>query len=152
WLRFQNKCFLFKGKKNEIQGNWSFARSWCREQGGELAIIDSQYENGRIANTELVSIHSRAELEFIRNLNYTKNHHIWIGLTRDRNFGWGWTDSTPLGYVNWAPGEPNAAFHPGEAAEENCVEMYPDGRWNDNNCMLQKVKRFINIRHLPSLI
>nr|XP_020506487.1 macrophage mannose receptor 1-like [Labrus bergylta] len=95
---------------------------------------DSQHYCQSI-KAELVSIHSRAEVEFIRNLNYTNNHNIWIGLTRDNNFGWGWTDRTSLGFLNWAQGEPNAAFHPGEVAEENCVEMYADGRWNDNNCL-----------------
>lgn len=52
--------------------------------------------------------------------------------------GWAWTDKTSLGFLNWAPGEPNAAYHPGEVAEENCVEMYPDGRWNDNNCLQKR--------------
>lgn len=46
-MRFKNKCFLFKGKKDELKANWSYARSWCREQGGDLAVIDDQYENGR---------------------------------------------------------------------------------------------------------
>ncbi len=45
-MRFKDKCFLFKGKKDDIQANWSDARSWCKEQGGELAVIDNQYENG----------------------------------------------------------------------------------------------------------
>ncbi|KAF7653995.1 hypothetical protein LDENG_00075190, partial [Lucifuga dentata] len=90
------------------------------------------------ARAELASIHSRAELEFIRSLNNTQIHHVWLGLTRDQNFGWAWTDKTPLGFLNWAPGEPNAAFHPGQVGEENCVEMYPDGRWNDNNCMQKR--------------
>lgn len=52
--------------------------------------------------------------------------------------GWAWTDKTSLGFLNWAPGEPNAAFHPGEVAEENCVEMYLDGRWNDNDCLQKR--------------
>lgn len=39
---------MFKGKKDDIKANWSYARSWCREQGGELAIIDDQYENGEL--------------------------------------------------------------------------------------------------------
>lgn len=71
-------------------------------------------------------------------MNHSTHHNVWIGLTRDRNFGWAWTDSTPLAYLNWAPGEPNMAFHPGQIAEENCVEMYPDGRWNDNNCLQKR--------------
>uniref|UniRef100_A0A7N9AUC1 C-type lectin domain-containing protein n=1 Tax=Mastacembelus armatus TaxID=205130 RepID=A0A7N9AUC1_9TELE len=89
------------------------------------------HTSARSPQGHLVSIHSRAEVEFIRNLNYTKTHPIWIGLTRDH--GWGWTDKTSVGFFNWATGEPNAAFHPGEVGEENCVEMYDDGRWNDNN-------------------
>uniref|UniRef100_A0A3Q3EBJ6 C-type lectin domain-containing protein n=1 Tax=Hippocampus comes TaxID=109280 RepID=A0A3Q3EBJ6_HIPCM len=57
---------------------------------------------------------------------------------RETTVGWGWTDKTPVGFLNWAPGEPNAAFHPGQVAEENCVEMYPDGRWNDNDCLQKR--------------
>ncbi|XP_047425524.1 macrophage mannose receptor 1 [Mugil cephalus] len=113
---------------NGQQGfSWPEARHYCQS-----------------GNSELVSIHSRAELEFIRNLNYTKYHHVWIGLTRDNNFGWGWTDQTPVEFLNWAPGEPNTAFHPGQAGEEKCVEMYQDGRWNDNNCL---EKRGFACRH-----
>ncbi|KAK0140766.1 Macrophage mannose receptor 1 [Merluccius polli] len=89
------------------------------------------------ARAELVSIHTRAEMVFLLQHNFTK-HHVWIGLTRDRNLGWGWTDNTGLDYVNWADGEPNEAFHPGDAVDENCVEMYPDGRWNDNNCLQKR--------------
>uniref|UniRef100_A0A8C2IHI8 C-type lectin domain-containing protein n=1 Tax=Cyprinus carpio TaxID=7962 RepID=A0A8C2IHI8_CYPCA len=87
---------------------------------------------------ELASIHSRAEVEFIRNINYTKYHNVWIGLTRDRSYGWGWTDLTSLGFTNWAPGEPNEAFHDGDVGKENCVEMYHDGTWNDNNCVQKR--------------
>lgn len=58
--------------------------------------------------------------------------------------GWAWTDHSSLGFVNWAPGEPNEAFHPGEATDENCVEMRSDGTWNDNNCL---VKRGFVCRH-----
>uniref|UniRef100_A0A3Q0SQD5 C-type lectin domain-containing protein n=1 Tax=Amphilophus citrinellus TaxID=61819 RepID=A0A3Q0SQD5_AMPCI len=105
----------------------------------------------QMGRMELVSLHSRAEVEFIRNHNVTKYHNIWIGLTRDSNFGWSWTDKTSIGFLNWAPNEPNAVFHPGNMPE-NCVEMYPDGRWNDNNCMEKRgfacrhrqCKQFIN--------
>lgn len=52
--------------------------------------------------------------------------------------GWAWTDYTSLGFLNWAPGEPNEAFHPGEVGDENCVEMRSDGSWNDNNCLAKR--------------
>ncbi|XP_024917706.1 macrophage mannose receptor 1 isoform X1 [Cynoglossus semilaevis] len=119
WIPYGRYCYLVYNSEKGY--SWPDSRHYCQE-----------------AKAELVSIHSRAEVEFIRNLNYTKKHNIWIGLTRDRNFGWGWTDKTSVGYVNWAPGEPNAAFHPGDVAEENCVEMYDDGRWNDNNCLQKR--------------
>ncbi|XP_051907364.1 macrophage mannose receptor 1 [Hippocampus zosterae] len=119
WIPYGRYCYWVY---NEQKGfSWPDSRHYCQE-----------------AKTELASFHSRAELEFIRNLNHTKYHNFWIGLTRDRNFGWSWTDKTPLGFLNWAPGEPNAAFHPGQVAEENCVEMYHDGRWNDNDCLQKR--------------
>uniref|UniRef100_A0A3B5KQG0 C-type lectin domain-containing protein n=1 Tax=Xiphophorus couchianus TaxID=32473 RepID=A0A3B5KQG0_9TELE len=101
--------------------SWNDARHYCQS-----------------VRTELTSIHSRAEIEFIRNLNFTKKHNIWIGLTRDRNCELSSTYKTSLGFVNWAQGEPNSAFHPGDIAEENCVEMYLDGHWNDNNCLQKR--------------
>ncbi|XP_041666073.1 macrophage mannose receptor 1 [Cheilinus undulatus] len=120
WIPYGRYCYTVY---NEQQGfSWPDSRHYCQSiRGGDLA-----------------SIHSRAEVEFIRNLNHTKYHNLWIGLTRDNNFGWGWTDKTSVSFLNWAQGEPNAAFHHGEVAEENCVEMYADGHWNDNNCLQKR--------------
>ncbi|CAJ1070748.1 macrophage mannose receptor 1 [Xyrichtys novacula] len=119
WAPYGRFCYVVY---NGQQGfSWPDSRHYCQSFKAELA-----------------SIHSRAEVEFIRNINSSKEHNLWIGLTRDNNFGWGWTDKTALGFLNWAQGEPNAAFHPGEVAEESCVEMYPDGRWNDNNCLQKR--------------
>ncbi|XP_055010163.1 macrophage mannose receptor 1 [Boleophthalmus pectinirostris] len=103
---------------------------------------DSRYYCQK-GQSELVSLHSRADVEFLRNLGDQKVHNIWIGLTRDQNFGWAWTDLTSVGFLNWAQGEPNNVFHPGNE-EEKCVEMYPDGHWNDNNCL---AKRGFACRH-----
>ncbi|KAK5879066.1 hypothetical protein CesoFtcFv8_024411 [Champsocephalus esox] len=119
WIPYGRYCYFVY---NQQQGfSWPDSLHYCQA-----------------AKADLLSLHSRAEVEFIRNLNHTKYHNIWIGLTRDRNFGWGWTDKTSLGFLNWAAGEPNAAFHPGEVAEENCVEMFQDGNWNDNNCLQKR--------------
>ncbi|KAM6984693.1 macrophage mannose receptor 1-like [Aplochiton taeniatus] len=119
WAHYGRHCYFVY---NGAQGfSWPEARHYCQ-----------------LAKAELVSIHSRAEVEFVRNINYSRVHNVWIGLTRDQNYGWGWTDRTSLGFVNWAPGEPNEAFHPGSVGMENCVEMYPDGNWNDNNCVQKR--------------
>uniref|UniRef100_H3CQ11 C-type lectin domain-containing protein n=1 Tax=Tetraodon nigroviridis TaxID=99883 RepID=H3CQ11_TETNG len=119
WVPYGRYCYLVV---NTQQGfSWPDSRHYCLSIRGELA-----------------SFHSRAEVEFVRNLNHTKYHNLWIGLTRDSNLGWAWTDETSLGFLNWAPGEPNSAFHPGSAVEENCVEMYLDGLWNDNSCLQRR--------------
>lgn len=67
WWSYGRHCyFAYNGK---VGFSWPEARHFCQEvNGGELA-----------------SIHSRAEVEFIRNINYTKYHYVWIGLTRDRS-------------------------------------------------------------------
>ncbi|XP_007252805.3 macrophage mannose receptor 1 [Astyanax mexicanus] len=109
--------FVYNGKTGF---SWPEARHYCQLiKGGDLA-----------------SVHSRAEVEFIRNINYTKYHNVWLGLTRDGSLGWGWTDLTALAFTNWAPGEPNEAYH--DLGMEDCVEMYPDGTWNDNNCFQKR--------------
>lgn len=66
WASYGHHCYYVY---NGDQGfSWPDSRHYCQSIRGELA-----------------SIHSRAEVEFIRNLNYTKKHNIWIGLTRDNN-------------------------------------------------------------------
>uniref|UniRef100_A0A3Q3ALL9 C-type lectin domain-containing protein n=1 Tax=Kryptolebias marmoratus TaxID=37003 RepID=A0A3Q3ALL9_KRYMA len=117
WVPYGRYCYYVF---NEKQGySWPDARHFCQSFWSDL-----------------VSIHSRAELEFIRNMNYTKNHNIWIGLTRDRNFGWGWMDKTPVAFLNWAAGEPNSAFHPGEVSKTK-------------SALVQETKQLENITIIP---
>ncbi|XP_038845355.1 macrophage mannose receptor 1 [Salvelinus namaycush] len=119
WVPYGRYCyFVYNGPQGY---SWPEARHYCQ-----------------IVRGDLVSIHSRAEVEFITKMNYTREHNVWIGLTRDNNFGWSWTDMQALAFLNWAPNEPNEAFHQGDVGRENCVEMYPDGQWNDNNCVQKR--------------
>ncbi|KAL0965896.1 hypothetical protein UPYG_G00287380 [Umbra pygmaea] len=119
WAPYGRYCYFIY---NEAQGfSWPESRHYCQ-----------------LAKGDLVSIHSRAEMEFLIKLNTKKIHNVWIGLTRDNNFGWSWSDLNSLAFLNWAANEPNEAFHPGDVGRENCVEMYPDGLWNDNNCVQKR--------------
>uniref|UniRef100_A0A8C4F6M3 C-type lectin domain-containing protein n=1 Tax=Dicentrarchus labrax TaxID=13489 RepID=A0A8C4F6M3_DICLA len=151
-MRFKDKCFIFKGKKNDIRANWTYARSWCRDQGGELSPCPSGYISWyqncyklveepatwteaqvacQLQGGNLASIDMSYDQAFVAGV-------VSYFLVTQEDVGWGWTDKTSLGFLNWAPGEPNAAFHPGDVAEESCVEMYHDGRWNDNNCLQKR--------------
>uniref|UniRef100_A0A3P9HLD7 C-type lectin domain-containing protein n=1 Tax=Oryzias latipes TaxID=8090 RepID=A0A3P9HLD7_ORYLA len=108
WLRFKNKCFLFKGKKNDIKGNWSYARNWCKEQGGDLAIIDDQYEN---------------DLE----------HPAWIGLSdllAENQYAWS-DGVSPVLYTHWDNNEPNNV---GGTVSRMHVLRWFHGTWNDTKC------------------
>ncbi|RXM90714.1 C-type lectin lectoxin-Lio2 [Acipenser ruthenus] len=116
WHTYGRYCYLVVSEKKGF--SWPDSRHYCQ-----------------MGSAELASIHSRAEVEFLVKLNYTRYHNLWIGLTKDSSYGWAWTDKSSFGFVNWAPGEPNEIFHPGGGAEK-CVEMYvQDGKWNDNNCL-----------------
>lgn len=66
WEPYGHHCYyVYNGQQGF---SWPDSRHYCQSIRAELA-----------------SVHSRAEVEFIRNLNYTKIHNIWIGLTRDSN-------------------------------------------------------------------
>uniref|UniRef100_A0A3Q3FSP5 C-type lectin domain-containing protein n=1 Tax=Labrus bergylta TaxID=56723 RepID=A0A3Q3FSP5_9LABR len=110
WIRFNNKCFMFKGKKGEIKANWSYARSWCKDQGGDLAVIDNQYEN---------------DLEL----------PTWIGMSDllvENQYAWS-DGVSPVLYTNWNDKEPNNA-----GGAEHCVALAHNhlvsGKWNDDAC------------------
>lgn len=55
WLRFHNKCYIIRGRHthHEERANWTYARDWCKNQEGHLAVIDDINENGKCPNEEL---------------------------------------------------------------------------------------------------
>uniref|UniRef100_A0AAY4ET13 C-type lectin domain-containing protein n=1 Tax=Denticeps clupeoides TaxID=299321 RepID=A0AAY4ET13_9TELE len=112
WYEFGEFCY----KPFEEKKTWYAARSACR------AINLLEFWNTASQTHPPYSL--------------LATNDVWIGLN-DLDFpvGWGWTDMTALGFVNWAPGEPNGIFHGANLGNEDCVEMYPDGLWNDNNCL-----------------
>ena len=72
-----------------------------------------------------MSIHNVHDVSFLTN-NFNTDG-VWIGLTTNRADGWQWSDGTAVQYTNWAKGEPSSD-------DENCVEMYKTGEWNDARC------------------
>uniref|UniRef100_H2XKA0 C-type lectin domain-containing protein n=1 Tax=Ciona intestinalis TaxID=7719 RepID=H2XKA0_CIOIN len=76
----------------------------------------------------LASVHSDIENKAL--LSWLNEKTAWLGLKRNGWGGWDWVDGTAVDYTNWGESEPNNAGETGEA----CVEMYNNGKWNDNFC------------------
>lgn len=92
---------------------YKVAQRFCEENGGSLVKIDSQAKNDAIAKKV-------AEID-----EWT----FFIGATDEKEEGtFVWQDGSPLTYQNWAKSEPNNDTICGE---ENYVQMYKDGTWND---------------------
>lgn len=75
------------------QGTWSQTEAFAMTLGGHLVTINDAAENSWLVTNFL-------------NPNPTINP--WIGLhDQDNNNVWEWISGEPVGYLNWAPGEPN---------------------------------------------
>ena len=64
WRAYGRFCYFVYDSQKGL--SWAEAQHYCQ-----------------LGSAQLASFHSRAEVEFIRQMNYTKYHHLWIGLTRD---------------------------------------------------------------------
>ncbi|XP_063960381.1 brevican core protein-like [Lytechinus pictus] len=112
--------------------SWIYFRGSCYGYFSEEAIFETALSNcrgvkisGRRAN--ILSIHSREELNFIWNMEGI-NPSVWLGR---RQPGGGsfvtWTDGSPVDFTNWAPGQPDT--------DKQCVGMdMDDGKWLTRMC------------------
>ncbi|XP_070783907.1 macrophage mannose receptor 1 [Enoplosus armatus] len=88
WLPFQGKCYKFVvGNDNQ---NWQEARTYCINQGGNLASIVNEREQA-----------------FLTTQMLRYNDDLWIGMN-DVNWEmhFVWTDGKGISYTNWAKGHP----------------------------------------------
>ncbi|XP_028410420.1 CD97 antigen-like [Dendronephthya gigantea] len=114
WKRFGNICYTSITNVT----SWQNGNKECQKRGGQLA---------RITGADLNN--------FIRKV-FRKGmpNNLWIGL-RKCNVTWCYLDGTPSVYYNWEnnTGQPNNA-----RGNEYCVDMRRGGRWNDQDCGLNR--------------
>ncbi|XP_033107417.1 macrophage mannose receptor 1-like isoform X2 [Anneissia japonica] len=126
WNSYDKYCYFL----SSTDGTWSEARDNCRGMGGDLASIHNDNENNYINSLQTAA----------------SSGNIWIGLndlTYQMSFTW--SDGSDMDYAIWNTNEPNN--HQGSA--EDCVEMYTNKAWNDNDCVNRR--RFICKRKKENL-
>ncbi|XP_074855559.1 pulmonary surfactant-associated protein D-like [Carettochelys insculpta] len=104
-----DKTFVASG----AEGDFETSKASCSQAGGLLASPRNSVENRAIQ--ELTVSHNKAAFTGIDDIQVEGTFRHLSG--------------EAIAYSNWAAGEPNNA-----GGSEDCVEIYPDGRWNDKSC------------------
>ena len=126
-----NECSIYFLNQQSLSG--SAAQAFAQNLGANLVSIQSQDENNCIVSS-LVNL----------GLN-TLTDVIWIGHNDEATEGtFVWYDQSPVTYTNWAGGEPNNA-----GGNEDCVQIYPDGFWNDLPCGTGNARSVIEVNLCP---
>ncbi|XP_073857782.1 pulmonary surfactant-associated protein A isoform X5 [Macaca fascicularis] len=119
-LSLQESILAIGGKVFSTNGQsatFDAIQEACARAGGHIAVPRSPEENEAIAS-------------FVKKYNT----YAYVGLTEGPSPGdFRYSDGTPVNYTNWYPGEPAGR------GTEQCVEMYTDGRWNDRNCLYNRL-------------
>lgn len=112
-LNMDNTCSLYFINPQFMSG--PAAETYAQTFGADLISVQSGTENTDLMNA-------------LNNQGYS-SQVVWIGYGRSFPGGpFSWYDGSPLGYTNWAAGEPN------NSGDEECTQIYPAGTWNDLDC------------------
>uniref|UniRef100_A0A4W3H3C0 Mannose receptor C-type 1 n=1 Tax=Callorhinchus milii TaxID=7868 RepID=A0A4W3H3C0_CALMI len=127
WVPFGKKCFIFYGEDKVHKLPWHGARDICILKGGNLATIESDYEQA-FATMSLNGFPT----------------NVWIGLNdinSENKFTW--TNGKPMIYTNWAKGFPSGSSFTFRSQNADCVwlsinKKNEEGCWVDNDCSLKR--------------
>ncbi|XP_077323753.1 pulmonary surfactant-associated protein A-like [Lithobates pipiens] len=107
--RSRNKNYIM----NRFEVTYDEAKTICASGGGQLAVPRTQEENQAI-----FSLRKKVQTHTFMGINDLQHE----GDFRDLS-------GQVITYFNWHAGEPNNLRN-----NEDCVEMWDDGGWNDENC------------------
>ncbi|XP_030908399.2 macrophage mannose receptor 1 [Melopsittacus undulatus] len=116
WIPFRGHCYYVHTTSEE---SWPDASMACIQMGASL-----------------VSIEDSAEMDFL--LLYLSPlasdfRKFWIGLFKNIDGEWLWTDRSAVDFVNWEKGEPTVIF------DEHCVDMdVSSGTWRNYFCSVDQ--------------
>lgn len=130
-LGMNNTCSLYFINPQFMTGPQ--AQAYAQTFGANLISVQSATENADL-------------VQALSNQGYA-GQVIWIGYSDAIAEGsFVWYDGAPLSYSNWAPGEPNNS-----GGVEHCTQIYPDGSWNDLNCVGYNSLSVIEVNICPQV-
>ncbi|XP_022805900.1 uncharacterized protein LOC111343028 [Stylophora pistillata] len=110
WEAVGDSCFRLNNDKK----TWDEAQAVCRTEKATLAKLDSEEESYFVF------------LNLIRPTNPSSS--VWIGLSRDAEKKYHWSDGSLVGYTNWGPNLPDTS--PGN--RKNCTKINEfSGLWEN---------------------
>lgn len=125
-------CSLYFVNPQFLSGN--AAQAYAKTFGANLVSIQSQAENDALAASLAKNFAGQV---------------IWIGLSDETTEGtFTWYDGAPVTYTNWPPGEPND----GGGTNEDCVQIFVDGKWNDLACDKSNSMSVIEVNLCPQTV
>ncbi|XP_053244178.1 pulmonary surfactant-associated protein D-like [Podarcis raffonei] len=101
---------------NGDDGDYEASKVTCNHFGGQVASPRNENEN----NAAL-----KLSAKMGRKVFFGMNDQETEGIFKHLN-------GETMEYSNWAPKEPNGV-------EEDCIELYPDGKWNDISCNVARL-------------
>ena len=114
WVGIDDNCYMMSPGK----ATWLVAKQAC-------PIFEPR--------ANLASFHSDNKDHVRMLFEASEGRDVWIGLFKLHHSGgsWGWTDGTPLDYIDWYPGEPNNVNE-----EEHCGVVWHQNntQWFDDTC------------------
>uniref|UniRef100_A0A672JBB3 C-type lectin domain-containing protein n=1 Tax=Salarias fasciatus TaxID=181472 RepID=A0A672JBB3_SALFA len=112
YISWYQNCY----KLVEEAASWEAAQAACRQQDrGDLVSVDSSYEQAFLSGVVLKG-----------------KHEAWMGLRRQGDGSYKWSDGWPVFFTQWGPGEPS------NLQDEGCVVGYNFGQWNDEHCNVSR--------------
>lgn len=116
WIPFRGHCYYVH---TTSEASWPAASMMCIQMGASL-----------------VSIEDPAEMNFL--LLYlspfaSDNRKFWIGLFKNIEGEWMWSDRSVVEFVNWEKGEPTVMY------DKHCVHMdVSSGAWRNYYCSVDR--------------
>ncbi|XP_075127802.1 macrophage mannose receptor 1-like [Leptodactylus fuscus] len=130
WISFRNHCYIFESSSAT---SWYRAILKCVRYGGSLTSVEDSTElDFLLGHTELLS---------------SQQETFWIGLYKEENDNWLWSDNTPVDFVDWDSEESNEKrisdkerrTDPNILKSPKCVKMdAKKGTWCIDMCSVSR--------------